>query len=133
MNIADEVRALDLPANSFAIFGSGPMAARGMREAHDADIVVTEKLFKELAQQPDWTQSELRDHHKCLQKGNVSIYDSWAPGSWDIAELIRDADTIEGLPYVRLDSVIEWKELCGRPKDETDLKLIKAYLAQHKN
>lgn len=132
MDISARVRELDLPKDSYAVFGSGPLAIRGIREAHDIDLVITPELFKELTKREEWTPGELRDHHRLLKhnNGDVELFDSWAPGSWDVYELIRDADEIDGVPYVKLDSVIEWKTLRGTEKDKRDIELIKAFLAQ---
>ena len=43
-----ELKALNLPLGHYAIFGSGPLAVRGIREAADLDIIVSESLWKEL-------------------------------------------------------------------------------------
>jgi len=129
MDIPAAVKALNLPAGAFAVFGSGPMAVRGLRTIDEIHVIVPENLFKQLEKDPSWKQGVLADHHKSLQMGNVNIYESWAPGSWDMSELIRNADTINGVPYVQLESVREWKELRGLPKDEEDIKLIDRYLA----
>lgn len=131
MDVAAEAKALNFPTGSFAVFGSGPLSVRGLREANDVDIIVSEAFFKQLATDATWTKGELSDHHKSLTKGNVSVYDSWAPGSWDIDELIREAEIIDGVPYVKLENVLEWKDLRAKPKDIEDMKLIRQYLAGH--
>ena len=33
---------LNLPANEFAIFGSGPISVRGLRKAKDLDIIANQ-------------------------------------------------------------------------------------------
>ena len=40
MRYLDEVKRLNLPKDKFAIFGSGPIAIRGLREARDIDLIV---------------------------------------------------------------------------------------------
>lgn len=130
MNIAARVKALGLPSGSYAVFGSGPLAARGLREARDLDIVITPELFKQMATDPTWKLGELRDHHRVLSREGVELFDSWAPGSWDVYELIRNADLIEGVPYVSLPSVVEWKTLRDSDKDKQDIALINAFLSR---
>jgi hypothetical protein len=50
---------------------------------------------------------------------------SWGYGVFDIDELIDDAEIIEGLPFVRLDAVIEFKKIADRPKDREHLRLLR--------
>jgi hypothetical protein len=127
----EHVRQLNLPAGKFAVFGSGPLVARGIRGSEEADIIVTEDLFKQLAKDESWDKVELRDHHQSLRKGDLEIFYTWAPGAWDVAELIRTAEGIDGLPFVRLEAVIEWKQLRNEVKDQEDLKLIEEYRTAH--
>ena len=39
---------------------------------------------------------------------------------------------IEGLPFVQLKYIIEWKKLFGREKDKKDLQLIEQYQSENK-
>ncbi|MGM0482836.1 MAG: hypothetical protein ACQEP6_03180, partial [Patescibacteria group bacterium] len=41
---------LDLPKDSYAIFGSGPLAVRGLKVLNDIDVVVTDEFFTTLAE-----------------------------------------------------------------------------------
>lgn len=129
----DHVRQLNLPAGQFAVFGSGPLVVRGMRDSDDIDLIVTEELFKQLAQDENWDKVELRDHHQSLRKGDLEIFHTWAPGAWDVADLIRNAEMIDGLPFVRLDAVVEWKQLRNEVKDREDLALIEEYRKTHQH
>ncbi len=45
----DELEKLNLPKGKFSIFGSGPLAIRGLRENKDLDILVTHNLWYKLA------------------------------------------------------------------------------------
>src|ERR1700733_10485656 len=47
MDIFEEVKKLHFPLGQYVIVGSGTMAAKNIRESHDIDIVVSEKLFNE--------------------------------------------------------------------------------------
>jgi len=44
MKYLDELKSLNLPKDKFAIFGSGPLAIRNMRENKDIDIIVNREL-----------------------------------------------------------------------------------------
>jgi len=45
----DELKQLNLPLDTYAIFGSGPLSVRGIRENHDLDILVTHSTWNILA------------------------------------------------------------------------------------
>lgn len=45
MNFLDELQSLKLSTEKFAIFGSGPIAVRGIRESEDLDIIVKQDLW----------------------------------------------------------------------------------------
>ena len=115
--LIEKVRALNLPAGTFAIFGSGPMAVRGLREPNDIDLIITKETY--------WLFKKRKDE---LEKEGIDLWDSWGPGDWDVSSLIKSAEMIDGMPYVTLDHVIAWKEKNNRPKDIADIKIIKKYL-----
>ena len=48
MKYLDELAKLGLPKYQFAIFGSGPMGIRGLRECDDLDIIVKPDLWNKL-------------------------------------------------------------------------------------
>ncbi len=63
-----------------------------------------------------------------VQAGNsIEIYGDWFPGEWSVDELIDTADIVDGIRFVNLASVIEWKKRMGREKDLNDLILIEEY------
>ena len=43
-----KVKELNLPQNQYAIFGSGPLAIRGIRDSNDIDLIVKKKLWNKL-------------------------------------------------------------------------------------
>ena len=124
----ETLRTLDLPAADFAIFGSGPMWARSIRESTDLDIVARGKAWewatkngvKEIKQ-----NSGLECRH--FAGKSIEIYGDWFPGEWSVDELIDTADIVDGIRFVNLASVIEWKKRMGREKDLNDLILIEEY------
>lgn len=60
--------------------------------------------------------------------GNIEICQTWLNMTPKIDEMIDKAEIIDGLPFVGLEYVIEWKKFMGRDKDKKDLKLIDDYL-----
>jgi hypothetical protein len=120
--------ALGLPRESYAVFGSGPMGVRGLRESGDLDIIVAPALWAELA-------GRYPIRHKAegaaVVIGDIEVWDSWHPAAGPPADLIAGAEEIRGYRFVGLDKVLEWKAASDRPKDRADAELIRRYLAEH--
>jgi hypothetical protein len=119
----DEARALDLPLGEYAIFGSGPMVVRGIREGRDIDIIVTKSLFE-----------KLRDryaeyiHDEKLELGKIELSAKCLDYSdGEIMSLISTAEVREWLSFASLDEVIKFKKRLWREKDIKDIELIREY------
>ena len=113
---------LELPPDDFAVFGSGPLMARGWRESRDLDIVARGAAWEKAKNVG--VESFTADGAVKYVVGPIEIFDSWAPGQWDVNELINSAEVIDGVRFASLENVIKWKRLMGRPKDLEDIKLI---------
>ena len=124
MDHFNELKTLDLPKDKFAIFGSGPMAIREIRESHDIDIIVKYDLWEKLRHK---YSTALHQNPTCLKIGNIEIFKDWPPLSGRIDEIIDSAETISGFPFVKLKYVVEWKTHFGREKDLKDIELINKY------
>jgi hypothetical protein len=118
----EELKKLNLPADQYVVFGSGPMGIRGMREIHDVDIFVTEKLWNELSK-----VHESKTKESIQLSPNIEAIRTWFPGKWNVEELINEADMIDGIRFVRLNSVYEWKRKRMAPKDKKDLELLESH------
>lgn len=125
----EALKDLALPMDDYAIFGSGPMWLRGIRESTDLDIIARGKAW-EWAKQSGTVEIKESSGLECVHFSgkSIEIYSDWYPGEWDINALIDTADVVDGIRFVQLDSVIEWKKRMGREKDARDLVLIDAYL-----
>lgn len=117
-----ELKKLDLPRDKFAVFGSGPMGIRGIRDSSDVDIIVKQNLWEELA------KKNKVEHEIMIKIGNVEICKNWLPWLDDTEKLIDDADIIKGIRFVKLKYVLEWKIKFNRDKDKKDVELIQKYL-----
>ncbi len=128
--LLSDVRTLKLPPGSYALFGSAPILVRGLREAsNDLDLIIRPETWGELAVRPELTRKTHESGREYLEwEGhNIELYPFWQPGEWGIAKLIDDAELIDGLPYVRLETVLAWKQRLARPKDVRDIALIEAF------
>ena len=120
--------ALGLPRDSYAVFGSGPLGARGLRESGDLDIIVSPALWTELAQRyPVRHKAE----GAAVVIGDIEVWDRWHSGGWAGSRPDPRSREIRSYRFVRLDKVLAWKEAVGRPKDRADAALIRRYLAEH--
>jgi len=129
--LLEKFRKLNLPDKKYAIYGSGPLAVREIRKAKDLDIVVSNDLYEKLK------EKYLTDPKKWrrIKIGEIEIYPSWAwePKIKELEKIIKRAELIEGLRFVRLDDLIKWKKKMGRSKDLKDINLVKEYLENKKS
>ncbi len=131
-DLFDHLRALRLPRGEYAVFGSGPLAVRGiLDDPSDLDVLVSLSLWRVLERQHP-------THH--LQEFDVDLVEievqtlrgprtmtfgtEWKIGEVDPAALIADAEILEGLPFVRLEHVVAYKRALDRPKDREHLRLL---------
>ena len=131
--IVKRTKSLGLHIGEYALFGSVPLAAHGIRESHDIDIIATHEVYEKLKKQ-GWEEEQFPEDRKMLQKDCFEIGDDWNFGTYnpDPALLIKNAEIIEGIPVVRLEEVVEWKKAFGREKDKLDIELIDRFLKTKK-
>ncbi|MGI9585749.1 MAG: hypothetical protein ACR2N7_09195 [Acidimicrobiia bacterium] len=120
------LRALELPAGDFAVFGSGPLIVRGIVVAtNDLDIVCRGPAWDKAC---DLGEVVTLVHHDVdvvsTLDGDITVGTSWAYGDVDIDELIDSAEVINGLPFARLEHVVAYKTIANRPKDREHLRLL---------
>ena len=126
MNYLDELKKLNLPLGEYAVFGSGVLAIRGLRENRDLDIIVSDKLWNELIRKHSVSQ------RGAIEIGNIEIWnEKGVKPLCDITGFIVRADIIGGIPYVCLEDLRDWKIKKGREKDLEDVRLIDDFLNQH--
>lgn len=132
MDIFEEVKKLNLPPGEYVIVGSGPMAARGIRRYKDIDILVTKKFYKKLIKQ-GWKTVEINGVNGkfvVLKNGKFEADKRLCIGDYkpDIEAVIKNAEVINGIPFMRLEELIKFKTALGREKDLKDIELIEKYL-----
>ena len=124
--LIERLKSLKLSADQFALFGSGPMAVRGMREPGDLDVVVTKELFVELSKKypadPSWHGGKI----KAIAE-DIDVYDATA-APIPAETLIERAEVFEGIRFLTLEDTIAAKRVQNREKDLKDIEIIEAYL-----
>ena len=128
MNVAEKLKEINLPDGSFVIVGSGILGALGIRESRDIDLIVSEEVYAQL-DADGWDHDIWGDQQTVLKKDVFDLGKYW--GSETLADLLKNAQYVDGLPYLSLDNVYKWKKSLGRKKDIIDLKLIEAYRANY--
>jgi len=126
MKYLNELKKLRMPKDKFAVFGSGPMAIRNLRKAKDIDIIIVSRGL--------W--NKLKKKHpsagKSIKLKHIEIFKDWLPWIRNSEKLIKDADIINGIRFVKLEYVLKWKKAMNRPKDRKDVSLIEKYLKTKK-
>lgn len=109
------------------------MWARGLRNRlNDLDIV---------AKGPAWRTAEWspgaatlvsgplsNEPMVCFLDGRIEIASTWVTDEHCLDELIESADDIHGIPFARLDHVLESKLTLNRKKDQGDISILKEEL-----
>lgn len=120
-----QIEQLHLAKHQYLIWGSGPLAIRGIRESKDIDLVVTKQIWNQLANRyPPSSQMVI-----CI--GNIEIWNDCLNLTGQIDNMITHPDMIEGFPFMTLRHTIEWKKQMNRDKDLKDIALIEAFLKYH--
>ena len=123
----EQVRALDLPENDYAIFGSGPLAARGLIELkNDVDIVARGPAWTKAMGLGPVTVARHGDPLVRLHGGRIEVFAGWM--EMDVDGIIDRAELIEGLPFAHLEDVLSFKRALGRVKDLEHIRLIEEHL-----
>src|SRR3989344_1105022 len=117
------LKSLGLPADQFMVVSSGALAVRGIREARDIDLIVTESLWDELAAK--YPVSEEHGVERIdlgsdidLLNPKQSKFGSMSPIPLD--ELLKEADVFYGVRFINLKHLQVIKQAMGREKDLRD-------------
>ena len=121
------LRDLHLPIGDFAIFGSGPMIVRGyISGANDLDVICRGKAWEIACGRGVVSYDERHDVSLASHcNGRVTFGTEWAIGEFDVDNLIDTAEIIDGLPFVQLRHVVEYKEIRASAKDLVHLELYR--------
>ena len=127
----EQLESLKLPKRGYAIFGSGPLAVRGLRENGDLDILLSHDLWDSLAS--SYPVTSKKERPDSIYIGDLQFlrydYKDWSPQLPDAGILISDAELIDGHPYVRLEYLLICKRLMTGEKHQRDAGIIESFLA----
>lgn len=128
----NRLRDLALPSGGYAVFGSGPLAVRGIIEAcGDLDVLCKPNVWDivlelgELEFLSDYGVSVVT-----LVDVPITFGTSWGIGNFDVNKLIESAEIIESLPFVSLEHVIAYKTIRRSDKDRQHLDALTSYASR---
>lgn len=140
--IIDVVKDLNLPLGGYAVFGSAIMDVYGLKQSNDIDLILSDELFDDLQKSSDW--ETIMKNPDINWQGLVCKKDSpieieafkYFPNpnyNGDFTEMIIEATIIDGIPFVSIEKVLEWKKSLAREKDLNDVKLIDNFMSSRDN
>ncbi|MCL3992841.1 hypothetical protein [Streptomyces lavenduligriseus] len=128
-----QLMSLSLPIEDYVIAGSGPMFAHGLRrDIGDIDVVAGSVAWGRALELGHPETAPLGyAQHVVLSGGTIEILDGWF--GYPVDALIAEAEIIEGIRFMPLRRVLEWKlkfmdNGVGREKDWRDIEMIRQYL-----
>jgi hypothetical protein len=117
--------ALELPVGDYALFGSGPLLARGwIDEVGDLDVLARGAAWDKARRLGAMRRLEPYDVDVIFVGEDISIGTTWGLGEFSVDQLIDEAELIEGIPCVPLRHVVAYKRIADRPKDRAHIAVI---------
>jgi len=123
----------NLPPGQFAITGSGPLGIRNLKKIGDIDIVVSPELCDILIEKYGVTDDG-KVKKIIFPEDNIEAF--WEssfytqpkdPDAPTTADIITEAEIIEGLPFATLEVVLYFKNKMKRDKDLEDIRLVEEW------
>lgn len=135
--IISRVKVLNLPLGEYCVFGSGVQEIHGLKKAKDVDVLVTKKLYQQLKNE-GWKRKWFFWRGlwcKCVTNGDneafTNIHWTWKYRP-KTQELINRAKLYDGIPFLRIEDLLEFTRHLPREKDKETVKRIESYLANRK-
>lgn len=115
---------LGINPNDAIIVGSGVLAAYGIRDANDIDLMVRRTTFDNLAQSGH-TVGYYNDGTRKISDSNFEIMYSWLGATYD--DILPHTVVIDELTFISLPFLRSMKQKQGRAKDQDDIERIDKY------
>ncbi|HYN97195.1 MAG TPA: hypothetical protein VES42_25430 [Pilimelia sp.] len=128
--IVMELLSLGLPTEDYAVFGSGPLLAHGLRsDVRDLDVLARGRAWERaLRYGTPRIPPSGNGRMVVLFDGRIEIFDEWVSADWNVDELIDSADIVDGIRFIPLATVLRWKKSVSRAKDRQDVTAIEQSL-----
>lgn len=128
--IFKDIKKLKFPLGEYMVVGSGIMAVYGIRDYKDIDILVSKKLFNRLLNNKKWKLSQIKNRGSVLKMKKYEVANSFLCKNYrpDTNWLIKNAEIINGVPFLPFSELVKFKKALGRKKDLRDIQLIEKHL-----
>ena len=126
----ERVKAIGLSLDKVIVIGSGVLAAHGIREARDVDLVVTRAVFAALEDNISWKRGRQGSASYALVKGDIEVWTDWSTdgtGHPTYDDLLSDTEIIDGVRFVTLEYLRTRKMERSSDKDIDDIRKIDEY------
>ncbi|MFA6602804.1 MAG: hypothetical protein WCT01_03285 [Candidatus Shapirobacteria bacterium] len=121
--LIEQVKKQKWPQGHFAIFGSALLGVLKLREVPNIDVIVDGLLWEKILE----TQSP--DNEGFVRIGQIKVSDWWfAPTRKSLLTLISEAEIVEGLPFIKIEEVLNYKKGLIDDKNKKGVRLIEKWL-----
>lgn len=121
---------LELSPDDAIVVGSSTLAALGIRDGRDIDLLVPQSTFDGAAAVHSTAPlTRYNDGTHGLVIGDTELMTTWLGETF--TDIYPRAITIEGIRFLALKDLRNAKRQMGRSKDIEDLVLIDTYLRDH--
>ena len=115
-SLLQHLQELGLPETEYWVVGGGAMVLHGFRpKTHDIDLGCSTLLADVLEQQGHQVVRCDDGSRKIVYSKDIEIFENWLEGT---------VESVNGIPVVSADGLIEMKRKLGRDKDWADIALI---------
>ena len=133
---ADKVKALNLPLDQIIVIGSGILDQLEIRPAVDIDLAVSSDLMKKLSEESsDWIKKfdDNQRFYFIKDDGSAEVWDGWEFDGQVVSYdgLLDYVVEYDGVRFVNLEFLSQWKKWRSREKDVQDVKLIDEWRANN--
>ena len=133
---ANKVKALNLPLDQIIVIGSGILDQLGIRPASDIDLAASPDLMKKLSEKSgDWIKKfdDNQRFYFIKDDGSAEVWDGWEFDGQAVSygELLSQSVEYDGVRFVNLEFLSQWKKWRSREKDVQDVKLIDEWRANN--
>ena len=132
----DKVKALNLPLDQIIVIGSGILDQLGIRPASDIDLAASSDLMKKLSDESgDWLKKfdDNQRFYFVKDDGSAEVWDGWEFDGQVVSydDLLDYVVEYDGVRFVNLEFLSQWKKWRSREKDVQDVKLIDEWRANN--
>ncbi len=123
----ESLKRMQIPEGDFAVFGSGPLIVRGIIPVtNDLDIVCRGAAWDMVKKSGTLQINDDYDVEiVTFFDGQLTFGNRWGIGNFDVDILIDGAECIDGVPFVQLKHVVEYKLQRASVKDMLHIESLK--------